>query len=133
MHQCRSANAEWHFHFQGKITLSSAIAKTKGISVHGNTTGNDIGYSHNRIAGRFGPTFDLAVAYGRPHATSPLPAIYSTPTTQANVDQKQPAHHQRLARTGSALQGRSRQATGSDPHLPRRRRVRLRFGIRLAA
>jgi hypothetical protein len=34
-------------------------------------------------------TFDLGVAYGRPHVSYNVPEIYSLFTTQANIDQQE--------------------------------------------
>ncbi len=48
-----------------------------------------IGYGHKPVSKGFGLTFDLGVAYGRPHTSYNVPAIYSTFTTQANIDQEE--------------------------------------------
>ncbi len=48
-----------------------------------------IGYGHKPVSKGFGLTFDLGVAYGRPHTTYNVPQIYSLLTTQANIDQEE--------------------------------------------
>lgn len=57
-----------------------------------------IGYGHKPVSKGFGLTFDLGVAYGRPSTTYYVPAIYSTLTSQANIDQEQQSISNRLAR-----------------------------------
>ncbi|ASW00528.1 hypothetical protein CJU94_19865 [Paraburkholderia aromaticivorans] len=48
-----------------------------------------IGYGHKPVSKGFGLTLDLGVAYGRPHTTYNVPAIYSMFTTQANIDEQE--------------------------------------------
>ncbi len=48
-----------------------------------------IGYGHKPVSKGFGMTFDLGVAFGRPHTAYSIPAIYSMFTTQANIDQQE--------------------------------------------
>ncbi len=48
-----------------------------------------VGYGHKPVSKGFGFMCDLGVAYGRPHVSYSVPAIYSQLTTQANIDQEQ--------------------------------------------
>ena len=48
-----------------------------------------IGYGHKPVSKGFGVTFDLGVAYGRPHVDYSVPQIYTLFTTQANIDQEE--------------------------------------------
>jgi len=48
-----------------------------------------VGYGHKPVSKGFGFMCDLGVAYGRPHVSYFVPAIYSQLTTQANIDQEQ--------------------------------------------
>ena len=48
-----------------------------------------IGYGHKPVSKGFGVTFDLGVAYGRPHVSYNVPEIYRLFTTQANIDQEE--------------------------------------------
>ncbi|WP_345814906.1 hypothetical protein AAGS40_21740 [Paraburkholderia sp. PREW-6R] len=48
-----------------------------------------IGYGHKPVSKGFGLTVDLGVAYGRPHTSYNVPAIYSLFTTQANIDDEE--------------------------------------------
>jgi hypothetical protein len=48
-----------------------------------------IGYGHKPVSKGFGLTFDLGVAYGRPHVSYNVPEIYSSFTTQANINQEE--------------------------------------------
>lgn len=48
-----------------------------------------IGYGHKPVSKGFGLTFDLGVAYGRPHVDYNVPQIYTLFTTQANIDQEE--------------------------------------------
>jgi hypothetical protein len=48
-----------------------------------------IGYGHKPVSKGFGVTFDLGVAYGRPHTSYSVPAIYSLFTTQANINDQE--------------------------------------------
>jgi hypothetical protein len=57
-----------------------------------------IGYGHKPVSKGFGLTFDLGVAYGRPHTTYSVPAIYSMLTSQANIDQEEQNISNKLAR-----------------------------------
>lgn len=57
-----------------------------------------IGYGHKPVSKGFGLTFDLGVAYGRPRTTYNLPAVYSTLTSQANIDQEEQSISDRITR-----------------------------------
>ena len=48
-----------------------------------------VGYGHKPVSKGFGFMCDLGVAYGRPHVSYSVPAVYSLLTTQANIDQEQ--------------------------------------------
>lgn len=48
-----------------------------------------LGYGHKPAAKGFGLTFDIGVAYGRPHTTYSVPAIYSLFTTQQNINDEE--------------------------------------------
>jgi hypothetical protein len=48
-----------------------------------------IGYGHKPVSKGFGVTFDLGVAYGRPHVSYNVPEIYTLFTTQENIDQQE--------------------------------------------
>ncbi len=48
-----------------------------------------IGYGHKPVSRGFGLTFDLGVAYGRPHVSYNVPQIYTLFTTQENIDQEE--------------------------------------------
>lgn len=48
-----------------------------------------VGYGHKPVSKGFGFMCDLGVAYGRPHVSYFVPAVYSQLTTQANIDQEQ--------------------------------------------
>lgn len=48
-----------------------------------------IGYGHKPQSKGFGFTFDLGVAYGKPRVSYNVPAIYSSFTSQANIDEQE--------------------------------------------
>jgi hypothetical protein len=48
-----------------------------------------VGSGHKPVSKGFGFMCDLGVAYGRPHVSYSVPAIYSLFTTQANIDQEE--------------------------------------------
>ncbi|MGF6534036.1 MULTISPECIES: hypothetical protein [Paraburkholderia] len=57
-----------------------------------------IGYGHKPVSKGFGVTFDLGVAYGRPHVDYSVPQIYTLFTTQANIDQEEQKLNNDVAR-----------------------------------
>jgi hypothetical protein len=48
-----------------------------------------VGYGHKPVTKGFGVTFDLGVAYGKPHTSYSLPAIYTLFTTQQNINSQE--------------------------------------------